>query len=192
MAQLKAKKPTLKAVREMTTNRNLLEEPDPLVVDLRDGIEKQIEVEIENGPENYAEYMIESSVDWLRPVDRHLNLLGGQKEKAVLKAVPTAGAGYGQFFVGCEQAKIRKAVLVKQIAPETPTANGKGSTIPPLWAWVLVPVVIGLVPLLLAAFGVFGPSPGWSGFLAVATALVTLGCVATWWLLQQAGKATGS
>ena len=115
------KDPLLAEVRDTKTKRNLLVDPDPLVVDASQGQPVRFAMEIVNGPEGLIDLDVGSDQTWLQPETKHLSLVGGEKGKCVFKALPEGGAKYGNVtfsWPGAKGATLKRACLVKRITPQ--------------------------------------------------------------------------
>ena len=173
------KDPILAEVRDAKTKRNLLVDPDPLVVDARQGQAVRFAVEIVNGPEGLIDLDVASDQEWLQAETHHLSLVGGETGRCVFKALPQGKTKYGNVtfsWPGAKGATLKRACLVKRIVAEGEREAGDFASVL-LSAWTLVPLGIALTLFMLAA--VIGGHAGVCIFLGVVFLLGTVGSVVT-------------
>ena len=133
---MEEKDPQLAGVVDKQTQRNLLADANPLVVDVSGGKEVRAGVRIDNGPEGLINLAISSDQPWLQPETARLTLVGGESGDCVVLVKPEGDTEYANLLLSWEgiQQTLSVAVMVMRTlatSPPPPPPGGEQPTTPP-------------------------------------------------------------
>ncbi|MFO7906298.1 MAG: hypothetical protein ACQESR_00935 [Planctomycetota bacterium] len=124
---MEEKDPQLAGVVDKQSKRNLLTDPNPLLVDVSAGKGVRFGVRVDNGPEGLIELAISSDQPWLQPETNRLTLVGDESGDCIVLAKPEGDTEYANLLLSWEGAEktLSESVMVmrKVVAPD---ASGTG------------------------------------------------------------------
>ena len=114
--------PELEGVLDKESGRNLLESPEPLIVDIPEGQPTRLVLEIKNGQEGLIDLVISSDELWLHPETSRMTLVGDESGDCVVSISPDGEAEYANLLFsweGIEQTRCG-SVMVMRKSPGAP------------------------------------------------------------------------
>ncbi len=121
--------PELDGVVDRQSQRNLLESPEPLVVELPADKPMRIVLEIKNGQEGLIDLAISSDEPWLQPETSRMTLVGGESGNCTVSLSPESEADYANLLLsweGVERTRCSSVMVMRKSAgapqPQAPPA----------------------------------------------------------------------
>lgn len=118
---MEEKDPQLAGVVDKQSQRNLLTDPNPLLVDVSRGKGMRFGVRVENGPEGLIELAISSDQPWLQPETTRLTLVGGESGDCIVLAKPEGETEYANLLLsweGVEKTLGESVMVMRKVASE--------------------------------------------------------------------------
>ena len=122
---MEEKNPQIAGVVDKQSRRNLLESPEPLIVEIPAGKPTRIVLEIKNGQKGLIDLAITSDETWLQPETSRMTLVGGESGDCVLSITPEGDTEYANLqlsWEGIEQTRCNYVMVLRR-APDAPPSG---------------------------------------------------------------------
>lgn len=123
---MEEKDPRLAGVIDKQSQRNLLTDPNPLLVDVSEGNEVRFSVRVDNGAEGVIDLAISSDQPWLQPETSRLMLLGSESGDCIVLAKPGGDTEYANLLLsweGAQQTLGQSVMVMRTVAAKKTTSS---------------------------------------------------------------------